>query len=108
MTLEPGGSEQSAWKRLLARFPELRPNLGLSPSISLGRSKHSREVEAVRQLCISLSRRGVLFKGLDLERAGEAGQSAEKMIEEAHEARKELPAGSPLDSSIEWLQDACN
>jgi hypothetical protein len=30
------------------------------------------------------------------------------MIEEANEARLELPAASSFDVKVEWLQDACN
>jgi hypothetical protein len=85
----------------------LHANIGLSPSVSLEPSRFDRELEVVRKLCIGLSRKGVLFKGFELERPGEANSSAEGMIEEADEARKSLPSGSPFDPMIEWLQDAC-
>ena len=95
------------WERLRTRLPKLRPSLGLSPSVSLEQSQRTQELEVVRNLCVGLSRKGVLFKGHELERPGEASESAEKIIEEADLARKSLPPGSPFDGTFEWVQDAC-
>lgn len=108
MPTPPRSRLTGPWERLRARLPGLRANLGLNPSVSLERSQRAQELNIVRNLCVGLSRKGVLFKGLELEHAGEASHSAERIIEEADVARKALAAGSPFDATFEWVQDACN
>jgi hypothetical protein len=55
-----------------------------------------------------MSRRAVLYAGVELEQQGEALLSAESIVMDAEKARISLPSRSEFDESLEVLQDGCN
>jgi hypothetical protein len=96
-------------RRIRDRLPRAAPpTLGLSPTIALKGSRASEERDALRRLTVQLSRRRVLWEGVELEFEDAALASTVSILDDTEQARLALPRGSAFDLVLEHLQDVCN